>query len=672
MLIVCAILANIAVCQAAITSPPSYFALTLDRRQGDVGQVKLHAPRHLSAPELASPEQIIGVQQKRALDPSRHAETVSDNSRSSASNENDKGQSIGYLGFSYYAPLNISRVPPQTVFVQLDTGSADLWVVSSSCLSQQCQTDRIMKFDETKSSTFRLLQVGQDTTGQVNQTNVTVSAQGAQATGNRSIVSRDNSERRQKRRLAEPINYAALATSVDSSNVPFSVVYQDGTAATGSLAVDDVMLANLPSMNQIIGLVNDTNVTLAQQGISGVLGMGFPRGSAIARSLLGTSSNASATPLLTTILSNNNNSYPIFTLLLNSTGGSLTLGAADSNVLATEEDRGQVEWHDVVPFPSGNTAQPPNATLNRDAQALDSYLYWALGMTAAGYGGKSISLETTYSEVGRNPLALIDSGAPGIVGPIRQVDALFSQITGARHVGAGRYVVPCTTQGRMYFSFGGRNYTLLPDDYIIGPASGNSYLCLAWPAASAGGNDGIDWILGQPFLRGQYSLFSLGIAGREAPKIGLYPLRAPADATQASSVFASEPIDSVSAYVKQATPVLTTLPNSLVTISAPVSTLSYAFVNATSTPSLGLVPSRAIAQAVAPSTYEPILTATMSDVRLPVLASPVQNIPVPPNPAERESDAAHGGPSASGQHWLSTFILQSASFLIFLILQAAF
>ena len=72
----------------------------------------------------------------------------------------------------------------------------------------------------------------------------------------------------------------------------------------------------------------------------------------------------------------------------------------------------------------------------------------------------------------------------GFVLRAADVESLFAGITNSRHVGGGRFVVPCDTTARMYFSFGGRNITLLPQDYLIGPDTLQPYLCFAWPAAS--------------------------------------------------------------------------------------------------------------------------------------------------------------------------------------------
>ncbi|MCO5585206.1 hypothetical protein L7F22_039138 [Adiantum nelumboides] len=618
------------------SQPPLYF----DENSKSANRVPLTAPDHHNI----NNEDHITFMQKRYIteyNEKRATQDAVSNSNASATNVNDKAQMIGYLGYAYYAPLNVSKTNPQSLFVQLDTGSADLWIVSSSCQSQQCQTDTVLKFDESKSDSFHWIQVDQNST--TGQRNVTVSAQGAQATGSPSSSSSGiiDSNNNQKRKVSFP-NILAVQQSDTGSEVPFDVIYDDNTAATGLLATDQIMLANLAAPNQMFGLVNSTNVTLQTQGISGVLGMGFPRGSAIARSLIGQVVNTSTSPVLTNILSNNSNSYPLFTLLLNQTGGDLTLGAADPEILTTEEERGQVEWHDVVPFPSGNTARPSNASVNTDAEALGSYLYWALRLSAVGFNGRNVNITPTYQEVGRTSLALIDSGAPGIVGPPGQVDALFGQIDGARHVGSGRYVVPCTTQQSMFFSFGGRNFTLLPTDYMIGRATGNPYLCLAWPAASEASPDGVDWVLGQPFLRSQYTLFSLGIANREAPKIGIYPLRSSADSTNSTEIFQAQSTSNISAYLSMQTPIATTLPNSLVPLSTALTTPQYVFANATNTPSIGLLPTAAsnAGNKQSRSTYSPILTATTDDSNLPVLSNPVSNLPVPSNPAERASDAA--------------------------------
>lgn len=408
------------------------------------------------------------------------------------------------------------------------------------------------------------------------------------------------------------------------------------------------------------------------QGISGVFGLGFPRGSVISRSLLqypdhydGQSALhkleqlhtsdllyspsfahidpfLSDAPLLSSLVESSNLSYPMFSLVLNETGGLFTWGAVAPEILPTDTERGLVEWHNVVPFPSGNSSAAANDTSNLDATALGSYVYWALRLTGAGVNGSASTLTPTYSQVGNRPLALIDSGTSAIFGPPSDVESLFSKIQDSRHVGNGQWVVPCDTKVKMYFSFGSaRNLTLRPEEYIIGPAAAPSNLCYAWPAASQGGSDGIDWIFGLPFLRTVYSIFSYGIDTKEPPKIGFYPLQQQANTTNSTIIFAPEPAESLSSFLAQATTVNSVLPNSLVSVPTPSTTSPYVFANATYTPSIGLVPTAVGAN----STYSAMISAQNGITALPALANNTTPLPVPTNPASEK--AADGALSAS-------------------------
>ncbi|KAN0064617.1 hypothetical protein ACQY0O_002246 [Thecaphora frezii] len=168
---------------------------------------------------------------------------------------------------------------------------------------------------------------------------------------------------------------------------------------------------------------------------------------------------------------------------------------------STEAVRAVVEWHDVVPFPSGNTALPANSNCNQDAQTLGACVSWTPRLSDTGVAGQSADLRPTNPAVREEPLAQLDSGTPSIVGPQAGVDAIFRRITNASHVGDGRF-----------------------------PAA--AVLCLA--------GNGVDWVLGTPFLSTVYSVYSIGIDGREAPKVGLYPLRQPANASDAQVIFVPE------------------------------------------------------------------------------------------------------------------------------------
>ena len=59
-----------------------------------------------------------------------------------------------------------------------------------------------------------------------------------------------------------------------------------------------------------------------------------------------------------------------------------------------------------------------------------------------------------------------------------------------------------------------QNYTLLPTDYIIAPASGNPNLCLSWPMALPPNSDGIDWQMGSFFRCTKYNILSIWYQSR--------------------------------------------------------------------------------------------------------------------------------------------------------------
>jgi len=388
--------------------------------------------------------------------------------------------------------------------------------------------------------------------------------------------------------------------------------------------------------------------------------MGFPRGSSISRTFVNFTkeelNGSDPNPLLSNLLNGNNVSYPLFSLALNRTGGKLTLGALDSNILTSSEEVGRVQWSDVVPFPSGSTLQANSTSslefntslslINLEGPKLGDYVYWSLPLTGAGYNDSSIELSPTYrnvrNQVGYNTsIALLDSGTVGIVGSFQDVSNIYSKIPESRHVGDGVYYVPCSTTQRMYFQFsGGRNLTLEPEDYIIGPAASNPYACLSWPIAAAGTPDGVDWIFGQAFLRTVYSIFSFGIEGVESPKIGLYPLRQPSTASNYSSLFIPTSQESLSSFLQNdANVIQTLLPNSLVSLPTPAATSTYQFINATITPSLGAFPTLAAGN----PTINPLISAQSGDVNLPTIANSSVPLPAPTNPAqEAAQDSAAG------------------------------
>ncbi|KAJ1307598.1 hypothetical protein OPQ81_001693 [Rhizoctonia solani] len=270
-------------------------------------------------------------------------------------------------------------------------------------------------------------------------------------------------------------------TSINNNQSAFRIGFADGTRATGLVASERIGIGGFNLTSQAFGLVNDTNVTLA------------------------------LSPPVVRLAQQGLLSYPIFGLSLRKNDtGTLSLGAIDADVV---KNQSLVSWHDVAPFP----------TLPNDTSSI--YLQWAIHLSGLAINGVNVTLNSTYpNATGTQPLALFDLGANGIYGPAADVAELFSRIPASRLVGNGQYAIPCDTTLGMSFTFGSRNYTLQPHDYIFARVLDPPNMCLAWPRATPPSEDGIDWQLGQPFLRSVYSIFSYGIDTKEPPKIGLYPV----------------------------------------------------------------------------------------------------------------------------------------------------
>ncbi|KAI0077907.1 acid protease [Panus rudis PR-1116 ss-1] len=168
---------------------------------------------------------------------------------------------------SYYTVIQAGNT---SFRVALDTGSADLWLISSACATSACSS--VPKYQLAyQSPTF---------------------------------------------------------VSVNSNQTLFNASFADGTDADGFVALETVQLSNLTVPNQALGLVTSTNVTVGDQ-VSGLLGLGFPRLSRIFNSGV-----VNATPFFATMAQRGQLDYPLFGLsLTRNSSGTLALGAVDGSVV---------------------------------------------------------------------------------------------------------------------------------------------------------------------------------------------------------------------------------------------------------------------------------------------------------------------------------------------------
>ncbi|KAF5359403.1 hypothetical protein D9756_003391 [Leucocoprinus leucothites] len=168
---------------------------------------------------------------------------------------------------SFYALIQAGGINFRVV---LDTGSSDLWILSSACETEAC-----------------------------------------------------NSQPRY------PLSYQSPSfQSVNGNTTVFSASYADGSGVSGIVAREKVELAGLVVANQTFGLISDSNVSLSDQE-SGFLGLGFPRLSTIS-----TREVNDSRPFLTNLAEQGLIDYPLFGFsLTRNLTGSLSLGAIDASVV---------------------------------------------------------------------------------------------------------------------------------------------------------------------------------------------------------------------------------------------------------------------------------------------------------------------------------------------------
>ncbi|KAG0705700.1 acid protease [Suillus ampliporus] len=377
-----------------------------------------------------------------------------------------------------------------------------------------------------------------------------------------------------------PLTYdSPTFVPINNNGTTFSVDYADGTSASGFVARETVEVANVTLANQAFGVVTNSNITLVDE-VSGILGLGFSRQSEISARAV------NATPFFSTLAQQGILDYPIFGLsLTRNATGTLALGAIDVSVV---QNASEIVWNEVMSF------SPVGTQTN-----TSGYFFWAIPLSSFAVNGTQYTPQPTYPGPLYNvSIALLDVGTPGLYGPYQDVTRLYSSFPSSRLVDdSGQWVIPCDSSATMSFSFGaGNSFVLEPTDYIIGPAEGNPDLCLSWPKASPPSADGVDWLLGTPFLRTVYSIWSYGIDSQEPPMIGLYPRNNASAPVQPFAVVQSS-LSSESATIA------TTLPNYLLATPS-YTTPPYAF-NTSVPAAYGEI----VQSELATSTYSPLIGA---------------------------------------------------------------
>ncbi|KAF9227090.1 acid protease, partial [Gyrodon lividus] len=344
---------------------------------------------------------------------------------------------------SYSGVVSIGT-PSQNFNLVLDTGSSDLWVATTACTL--CTSD-VPLFDPTKSTTYK------------------------SATGQGSTL---------------------------------QIQYGSGSVQ-GLVSEDTVTFGGFTIPTQELLGVTDTTTGLIDDGLSGIMGLGFATISAL-----------QTTPFWQTLYNANMLSQPMFgfyleryidqSQLINAApGGTLTLGGTNSSLYT-----GTIEFIDM---PSSSTPS-----------------YWLQQVNTVTVQGKSVSVPSSSG------LAAIDTGTTLIGAPSSIVQNIWADIPGAVVLTGqyqGLYAYPCNTQLSVSISFGGTSWPISPADMNLGTININSatgsstasQMCVGGifdVGSTVGSGQGIPaWIVGDTFLKNVYSVYQVN-----PPAVGFAQLAA--------------------------------------------------------------------------------------------------------------------------------------------------
>ncbi|KAF7357780.1 Peptidase A1 domain-containing protein [Mycena venus] len=383
---------------------------------------------------------------------------------------------LNLIGF-YTVPIQLGDT---TAVVNLDTGSSDLWVISTDCATNACakagRTTRVPTLGLTKTGAQVTMRYGDSTTG---------------------------------------------------------------TYAVGPIAAETVSIAGVAIDNQLFAAINDTTNSVVQFGAAGIFGLGFPSESQIQAAAVikqfgktGTTDHFVASsyadgPLISRIAQSGALQMPMFTISLQrstidiSGTGALTLGTLPDGV-----DNSSLTWVPVRLYsPAEGGITPPTFASNEVYP-----LRWEIDLDGVFLDGVELapSKIPTSGNVDANRMsALIDTGNSILRGAKRRRrDATLA----------------CAKAHNLTFKIGGKMFPIDPRD-LPGPVASNNASTCVIDNLVATDPPGVGalfrWSLGDPFMKSNLVAFHYGNLtnpSQDPPRIGFLsqvPANAAALLTQA-------------------------------------------------------------------------------------------------------------------------------------------
>lgn len=367
---------------------------------------------------------------------------------------------IGDLADLFYTVA--VKVGGTTTSVNLDTGSSDLWVMSSQCTTKECKKSQSQSYPATSGKT----------------------------TG-----------------ASVDLRYGDSTT---------------GTHASGPIMQDTVAVAGLSMASQVFAAANNTDSSAVQNGGAGIFGLGFPAQSFVQAAVVNQMFNTPTTtdnfvnniisygPLVSRLAMSGEIEEPMFAITLQrntidvSGTGQISIGELPQGV-----DNSSLTWVPVRLYdPADGGLNPPSFASNEVYP-----LRWEIPLDAVYLDGQKLP-DTTLTGTSSELSALIDTGNSILRGPQDVVNNILSTVSPARAADSSALpTFPCTSAHSLSFQIGGKMFPIDPRDFVSQNNSGDATTCVAsnvvaTDAPSAGAL--FSWSLGDPFFKSNLVVFYYG------------------------------------------------------------------------------------------------------------------------------------------------------------------
>ncbi|KZT11931.1 acid protease [Laetiporus sulphureus 93-53] len=374
----------------------------------------------------------------------------------------------GAIGLGDYQDMVYTvsvQIGNTTTTLNLDTGSSDLWVMSTGCDTTVCQ--------ET--------------------TSIAYSTSGMTSTG-----------------ASVNLTYGDSTT---------------GTYASGPIGLDTVTLAGLSMNDQPFAAVDNTDNSAVLNGGAGIIGLGFPSESFIETQLTNEKFNNPTTtddfvshisaygPIVSRLVAAGEIDQPLFAVTLQrdtvdvSGKGQLTIGELPDGV-----ENASITWVPVRLYSSADGG------LSAPTFASDEVypLRWEVPIDNVYLDGKVLANSTIAPDGVTTSFidALIDTGNSLIRGPQDVVNNILSTVSPAYAAdSSAKATLPCTDAHTLAFEIGGKMFSVDPRDFVSQNQTGNATECVASSVTSTDPpslGSLFSWSLGDPFLKSNLAVFYYG------------------------------------------------------------------------------------------------------------------------------------------------------------------